>query len=71
MNSVKGYTEVNIPREVRKRVQILAACQKTSEDRAFEQLIRRGLEAYLAEQSAGADAVMGPPAFPQDNENVV
>jgi hypothetical protein len=70
MNGVKGYTEVSIPGEVRKRVQILAACQKTSEDRTFEQLIRHGLEAYLADQSAGADAA-GPPSFSPDNENVV
>jgi hypothetical protein len=52
MNGVKDYTEVSVPREVKKKIQILAACQKKSEDKAFEQLIRYGLEAYLAEQTA-------------------
>jgi predicted transcriptional regulator len=60
MHKVKDYTEVNVPREVKKRVQILAARQKTSEDAAFEQLIRQGLEAYLTGQASGADAAIGP-----------
>jgi predicted transcriptional regulator len=70
MTKVKDYTEVSVPREVKKRVQILAARQRTSEDTAFEQLIRHGLEAYLAEQGAGADAAIGSlPAPPPDNKS--
>jgi hypothetical protein len=60
MSNVKDYTEVSVTREARKRVQILAARQKTSEDTAFEQLIRHGLEAYLAGQASGADTAMSP-----------
>jgi hypothetical protein len=59
MNSVKNYMEISIPRELREKVQILAASQNTSEDTAFEQIIRHGLEAYLAEHAAGADAAIG------------
>jgi predicted transcriptional regulator len=64
MNSVKDYTEVSVPREVKKKIQILAACQKTSEDKAFEQIIRHGLEAYLAEQTARTDAAINPLPVP-------
>jgi hypothetical protein len=70
MNGVKDYTEVRIPGDVKKKIQILAACQKTSEDTAFEQVIRYGLEAYLAEQSAGADTTISPlPAPSPGNKN--
>jgi hypothetical protein len=69
---MKNYTEVNIPRGVRRKVQLLAACQKTSEDRALEELIRHGLETYLAEQAARAGAAVSPlPAPLPDNESGV
>jgi hypothetical protein len=68
---VKGYTELKVPGELRERVQILAARQKTSLDRAFEELIRYGLEVYLAEQTAGMEAAGSPSSPLPDQENAV
>jgi hypothetical protein len=64
MNDVKDYTKVKVLKKVKKKIQILAACQKTSEERVFEQLIRCGLEVYLAEQTNKADTAVAPSSVP-------
>jgi hypothetical protein len=67
---VKDYTEVSISKDNKKKIQTLAACQKTSDDKAFEQVIRYGLEAYFAEQAARADtAIVQWSLASSDNEN--
>jgi hypothetical protein len=61
---VKSYTEICIEKGTRKKIQTLASCQKASEDKTFEQVIRCGLEAYLVEQAAKADTAVVPSSVP-------
>jgi hypothetical protein len=56
---LKDYMEISVRKGVRKQIQTLVACQNIDPEQVSEALIRRGLETYLAEQAAGADAVMG------------
>jgi hypothetical protein len=51
--------EISVRKGLREQIQILAARQNIDEEQALEELVRRGLETYLAEQAAGTDRVMG------------
>jgi L-lactate utilization protein LutB len=55
---LKDYMEISVRKGVREQLQTLAACQNMDLEQVSEELVRRGLETYLAEQAAEADAIM-------------
>jgi hypothetical protein len=50
---LKDYMEVSIRKGLKEQLQTLAARQNIDVERTSEELVRRGLETYLAEQAAG------------------
>ncbi|MDR1949438.1 MAG: hypothetical protein LBQ38_08600 [Spirochaetaceae bacterium] len=50
--------EISVRKEVKERIQSLAARQNIDVEQVSEALVRRGLETYLAEQAAGTDTVI-------------
>jgi hypothetical protein len=50
---METYIEVSIRKEVKEQIQTLAARQNIGVEQASEDLVRCGLENYLAEQAAG------------------
>ncbi|MDR0388721.1 MAG: hypothetical protein LBH73_01465 [Spirochaetaceae bacterium] len=55
---MKDSMEINVRKGVREQIQTLAARQNIDVEQASEELVRRGLETYLAEQAAGTDAAI-------------
>ncbi|MDR0584511.1 MAG: hypothetical protein LBG57_09215 [Treponema sp.] len=55
---LKGYMEVSVRKGVKEQIQTLAAYQKIDAKQVPEELVRLGLETYLAEQAAGTEAVL-------------
>lgn len=53
---LKDHIEIRVRKGVGEQIQTLAARQNIDPDQASEELVRRGLEAYLAEQAGGTDA---------------
>jgi hypothetical protein len=57
MKKERIYTEscieVSIRKEAKEQIQALAACQNIDVEQVSEELVRCGLEIYLAEQAAG------------------
>ncbi|MDR0403937.1 MAG: hypothetical protein LBH35_10160 [Treponema sp.] len=53
---MKDSMEISVRKGVREQIQTLAARQNIDVEQASEELVRRGLETYLAEQAAGPDA---------------
>ncbi|MDR0709541.1 MAG: hypothetical protein LBF77_05700 [Spirochaetaceae bacterium] len=50
--------KISVRKGVREQIQTLASCQNMDVEQASEELVRRGLETYLAEQATETDAVM-------------
>ncbi|MDR1175169.1 MAG: hypothetical protein LBK83_06855 [Treponema sp.] len=55
---LKDYMEVSVRKGLKEQIQTLAARQNIDVERASEELVRRGLETYLAEHAAWTDLVM-------------
>jgi hypothetical protein len=55
---LKGYMEVSVRKGLKEQIQTLAARQNIDVEKASEELVRRGLETYLAEQAAGTELGM-------------
>jgi hypothetical protein len=55
---LKDYMKISVRKGVREQIQTLASCQNMDVEQASEELVRRGLETYLAEQATETDAVM-------------
>jgi hypothetical protein len=55
---LKCSIEISVRKGLKEQIQTLAARQNIDEEQASEELVRRGLETYLAEQAAGTDRVM-------------
>jgi hypothetical protein len=52
---LKCSMEVSVRKGLKEQIKTLAARQNIDEEQASEELVRRGLETYLADQAAGTD----------------
>jgi hypothetical protein len=50
--------EISVHKGIKEQIHTLALSQNIDIEEASEELVRRGLKTYLAEQAAGTDAVM-------------
>ncbi|MDR0449756.1 MAG: hypothetical protein LBH26_00650 [Treponema sp.] len=55
---LKNYMEISVPKGFGEQIQSLAARQNIDAEQMPEELVRRGLETYLAERAAGAEALV-------------
>jgi hypothetical protein len=55
---LKNYMKISVHKGIKEQIQTLASRQNIAIEEASGELVRRGLETYLAEQASGTDAAM-------------